>query len=78
LKWYFGPIICYLLLPLYVATMSTIYGYAWISDNSGMLEEYLVIVACYYTLCLLGPTFKAILKAVGYKIKTVYKYACKR
>jgi len=67
MKWFFGPIICYLLLVPYAATMSTIYGYSWTRNNSDMSGEFLVIVALYYAVCLLGPTSKAIKKLLPIK-----------
>ena len=64
MKWIMGIFICYMLLLPYVATMNTIYGYAWIRQNPNLFDEYLILLSLYYTLCLFGHTIKAIKKLV--------------
>jgi hypothetical protein len=53
----FGPLISYFVLLFYVATTVSFFGKDITFPNGNVLYEYLLIVECYYLLCLLGPTF---------------------
>lgn len=47
----FGPLICYFILLFYVVVTV---------PEGNVLYEYLLIVECYYLLCLLGPSLHKI------------------
>ena len=62
----FGPILCYFILMVYAAVMSSYYGGTkWVGDRDHVLTEYLIILQVYYALCLLGPTLYKIRKRVA-------------
>lgn len=58
MKWFFGPLIAYLMLLPYAAVMAQLFGYEWIKANPILLTEYVVALLLYYGTCILlavGP-----------------------
>ena len=53
-----GPLASFFMLMIYAVIMSTFLGFAWIKENKVLTTEYVVILSGYYTLCLLGHTFR--------------------
>lgn len=69
----FGPVICYILVTVYAAAHSGIFGSEVLRKQGNVLTEYLIILGMYYALCLLGPTLRKFTALVVIKLGKLYK-----